>query len=55
MDYILSQDKWTESEAVKYIKQLLEILRSTHATNVVHLDIKVGLKYIHVSHCTHSQ
>ncbi|CAG2226414.1 unnamed protein product [Mytilus edulis] len=40
LDHILSQDKWTEIEAVKYVKQLLEILRNIHASSIAHLDIK---------------
>ncbi|XP_076089438.1 twitchin-like isoform X1 [Mytilus galloprovincialis] len=40
VDHILSQDKWTEIEAVKYVKQLLEVLRNIHASSITHLDIK---------------
>ena len=40
-DYVVEKDFLEESEAVYYMKQILEGLDFCHKRNIVHLDLKV--------------
>ena len=41
MDYILSKNYLTESEALKYFQQLINALFYLHSQNIVHSDVKI--------------
>lgn len=40
-DFIAEKENLLESEAIEFLKQILEALRFMHSKNIVHFDLKV--------------
>ncbi len=45
-DFIAEKENLTETEAIEFMKQILEGVSYMHQKNVVHFDLKVGRKPI---------
>ncbi len=43
-DWILDQGNYTERDAANVIRQVLEAVAYIHSLNIVHRNLKVGLK-----------
>lgn len=48
-DWILDQGNYTERDAANVIRQVLEAVAYLHSLNIVHRNLKVGLRYICIS------
>lgn len=49
-DWILDQGNYTERDAANVIRQVLEAVAYLHSLNIVHRNLKVGFRYICISH-----
>lgn len=48
-DWILDQGNYTERDAANVIRQVLEAVAYLHSLNIVHRNLKVGLRCICIS------
>lgn len=48
-DWILDQGNYTERDAANVIRQVLEAVAYLHSLNIVHRNLKVGLRHICIS------
>lgn len=49
-DWILDQGNYTERDAANVIRQVLEAVSYLHSLNIVHRNLKVGFRYVCISH-----
>lgn len=47
-DFIAEKENLTETEAIEFMKQILEGVNYMHQKNVAHFDLKVGRKPIFI-------
>ncbi len=45
-DFIAEKENLTETEAIEFMKQILEGVSYMHQKNIAHFDLKVGRKLI---------
>ena len=45
-DFIAEKENLLESEAIEFMKQILEGLRFMHRNNIAHFDLKVTVKWL---------
>lgn len=46
LDRVVSYGNWTEGRAAGVVRQLLDILKTVHSNNMVHMDVKVSLSVL---------